>query len=538
MNPTDILEHHIKQRRGELSFSASKPKAVKQWANKLLELPLGDACLQLWQALKEIHELDCDENLRFELLQSVVPVVQHLAQELYAITSKSRQVQYNDRHEQVLQLLLGIYAFLLLSYYDIVQRIDEQWQNHIASWQVIARFKTKTTLIKASFWGLKVASILLHYQVLFDIPVFKKQWYLIHQIYDLSQKNKQHLVQLSIFLHHKENTYNVCHIEQQYKQILLFELLSATHLSEADLASIFTYTHDWARHVQFMPVDEQNAFYRIAMGQDIPIYFAHQSKYQQVQADIAVSTTELTQFFENEMMSNSQFMGSSTLRLYIHHVLTNGYKRRDERFSYVAELDAYLGLPDMLGVLSQRERSQEYVARHNLHLYTLQILDKSKSGYKIRWQDDIPLLVQKGNLLLIKEKSDDGRMYMWQIAVIRWVQKVDKTAVEIGVEIICRQQFIVQLENQMHMTERAILTYVRHPAKGEQYALILPKKSQLYKDRVLKLKILQADVEIPIKLGQDNHIPESHYVQKYDIKLQKPEDNDMLYRILTQSTLS
>lgn len=536
MNPTDILEHHIKQRRGELSFSASKPKAVRKWAKTLLDLPLGDACLQLWQALTEIHELECDESLRFELLQSIEPMVQHLCQNLYAIISKSRQVQYNEHHEQVLQLLLGIYAFMLLNYYDIVQRIDEQWQNNIASWQVFSRFKIKTTLIKASFYGLKMASQLLYYQVLFDVVLLKRQWYLIHQIYDLSKKNQQHLVQLSVFIHRSEQNDDVKHIEHQYKQILLFELLSAPHLSEADLEIICACSYEWANYLQFTEFDNLNAYYRIAKNNDAPIYFHHHGKYRHLQADVAVSNTDLIRFFNNEMVLNKKFKGSSTLQLYIHHILTHGYKRQDERFAYVAQLDAYLGFADMVNVLSQRERSQEFVARYQLHNYMLQVLDKSKSGYKIRWKDDIPLLLQKGNLLLIKEKNDDGRMNVWQIAVVRWIQRVEKTTVEIGVEIVSRQQFVVQLHSKHQAVETAILTYTRHQTHGEQYALILDKNSQLHKEKSLNMNLLQ--VNLPIQLGRHNTLSESHYVQKYDIKLQKVEESDILYRILTQSILS
>lgn len=534
MNPIDILEHHIKQRRGELSFSASKPKAVKQWAKKLSELPLGDTCLQLWQALTEIHELECDENLRFELLHSIAPSVQCVCKDLYAIISKSRQVQYNEHHEQVLQLLLGIHAFMLLNYYDIVQRIDEQWQNNIASWQVLSRFKIKTTLIKASFYGLKMASQLLYYQALFNVSLLSRQWFLIHQIYDLSKKNKQYLVQLGVFVDHLE--YEVKNIEQQYKQILLFELLSAPHLSETDLSNILCYSHEWANYLQFAELDDVNAYYRIAIQHDAPIYFQHYGKYRHLPANVAVSNIDLIHFFDNEMILNQKFKGSSTLQLYIHHILTHGYKRQEERFAYVAQLDAYLGFADIVNVLSPHDHSQGFVARHRLNNYMLQVLDKSKSGYKIRWQDDIPLLLQKGNLLLIKEKNDDGRMNVWQIAVVRWIQRVDKTTVEIGVEIVSRQQFIVKLHSKHQAVETAILTYTRHKTHGEQYALILDKKSQLHKEKSLNMTLLQ--VTLPIQLARNNALPESHYVQKYDVKLQKVEESDILYRILTQSILS
>lgn len=538
MNPIDILEHHIKQRRGELSFSASKPKAVKQWANKLLELPLGDACLQLWQALKEIHELDCDENLRFELLRSVELTAQKLCQQLYNVVVQYRQVQYDERHKQILQLLLGIHAFLLRSYYDIMQRIDEQWKKKSQSWYFFSYLNTKTTLIKAGFYGLRIASNLLHYQILFDIPAFRHQWYLIHQIYGLSKKNHQHLVQLNVFVRRIEKNYQIIHIEQQYKQILLYELLSTTHLSEADLSSILTYSYDWANYLKFTSFDESKVCCKIASEQDIPIYFSHQNQYQHIQADIAVSLADLIQFFEHNVMSSQHFMGSSTLRLYIHHVLTHGYKRRDERFSYVTQLDAYLGFSDILNVLSQQNRSQEYVARHNLYHYSVEVLDKSKSGYKIRWQDNIPFLLKKGNLLLIKEKDDDGRMNIWQTAMIRWVQKVAETTVEIGVEIIARHQLIVQIENQSRtVIEPALLIYSRHSIKGEQYALILAKNSQLH-HRGQSFNMIIRQINIPIKLKLNNYSFDSHYVQKYDIKLQKIEESDILSQILTQSLIS
>lgn len=197
-----------------------------------------------------------------------------------------------------------------------------------------------------------------------------------------------------------------------------------------------------------------------------------------------------------------------------------------------------MGFSDILNVLSQQNRSQEYVARHNLYHYSVEVLDKSKSGYKIRWQDNIPFLLKKGNLLLIKEKDDDGRMNIWQTAMIRWVQKVAETTVEIGVEIIARHQLIVQIENQSRtVIEPALLIYSRHSIKGEQYALILAKNSQLH-HRGQSFNMIIRQINIPIKLKLNNYSFDSHYVQKYDIKLQKIEESDILSQILTQSLIS
>lgn len=526
MNMEHILASHVKQRRATLSFTTLEN--FQNWANSLLKLPLGQACLQLWQGLSELRELECDDELRFQLLQYIEPMMTCLSHDLYTISLQNHDVQ--SRNEQLLQLLFALQSMLIVNYYDIAQRIDEQIQKSKTNiWQFLSQFKIRTILLKVCYYGLKTASRLHYYLMVFNKSSLKQQWNLIHQFYVLSYKNDQHKVYLKSFVNQKASDYSANNIIQQYKQILLFDLLASPHLGHNDLDNILGYSYEWARYLKFKAQNDMRLRYQISFNADLPMQFYLQQRYPLQQIDLQVDSQLLIDYF-NQTHVAEEFKYNPALRLHIHYILTQGYKRQDERYNYSAQLEVYLGYQDMMNILNQYHHQLD---RHKINHYILQVLDKSRSGYKLQWKGEIPFFVRKGNLLLVREKHDDNSVPVWQSVIIRWTKQIEPQFIELGVEVLASQQMTVELSKNSQIFEQAILAYIRRPRLGESYFLILPKETTFVVGDYLNMCVKGHNMQI--QLGKFSN-QESQYLLKCDIKLQKIQDSDILYNILTEPT--
>jgi len=64
-----------------------------------------------------------------------------------------------------------------------------------------------------------------------------------------------------------------------------------------------------------------------------------------------------------------------------------------------------------------------------------QIVNVSAGGYCLRWHSDTASRAQIGELIALREKEPDGE-YAWRIGVIRWMQFIRESGLEIGVQVL------------------------------------------------------------------------------------------------------
>ena len=64
-----------------------------------------------------------------------------------------------------------------------------------------------------------------------------------------------------------------------------------------------------------------------------------------------------------------------------------------------------------------------------------QIVNVSAGGYCLRWHSDTASRAQIGELIALREKEPDGE-YSWRIGVIRWMQFIRESGLEIGVQVL------------------------------------------------------------------------------------------------------
>jgi hypothetical protein len=64
--------------------------------------------------------------------------------------------------------------------------------------------------------------------------------------------------------------------------------------------------------------------------------------------------------------------------------------------------------------------------------YEVPLINTSPGGYCLQWQGPIPSNIQAGEILSIRETSQQP----WRIAVIRWIRHIKQTGTQIGIELL------------------------------------------------------------------------------------------------------
>ncbi len=129
--------------------------------------------------------------------------------------------------------------------------------------------------------------------------------------------------------------------------------------------------------------------------------------------------------------------------------------------------------PSKILLSPRRPQSQSAIAA-NYPCYDAQIIDTSPSGYCARWPSPMPIQLQTGELLAIRER-DDAR---WCIAVSRWIRHSDQETL-MGIELLAPRAIPVavrMLQKRGHNTDyhRAVLLPALD-AIGQPAMLITPR---------------------------------------------------------------
>lgn len=123
------------------------------------------------------------------------------------------------------------------------------------------------------------------------------------------------------------------------------------------------------------------------------------------------------------------------------------------------------------GKTDQPESEKKTVYQH----HQVPLINISPGGYCLQWQGEIPINVQAGEIIGVRESEE----LPWSIATIRWIRQVKQHGTQIGVELLapnatpCAVQLIQRVgENSDYL--RALLLPPL-PAIGQPMTLITPR---------------------------------------------------------------
>ena len=513
---TDIFEASTILSRDELSFSESNVKAVSEWVSSLSIMQLGDTSKALFSALIELSELNCPETLRFDLLQTMHPMLNNVLGSFEKHFIHQGLIS-TDRNEHIIELAILLRKHFAGIYIDIVRRSTEQLEQNKFSFFALHKKKNlQTARTLAIFYALEQLTELLYQEHLLYSEPMIGQWFIAHYLYDVALTSNINLTNINQ-LQGTQNQLN--NITQAYARLILLGILNTNQIRQTEIQALYQCSYDWAKMLQIYPKETTLSKYIIDTKKDQPPVYNKQQN-DGYSPSIYVVIQNLLDHITSTLHRNNDYLSqtekiylSPALKFHIQNILGTVAERQHERYEYSAQLqicfslltahfylskaknfnetlqlDSHYALQNSSKAasgLTQQETSSlpnnQRLNREAKLIYQTEVLDISVNGYRIKWTEEAPKNLRTGELILVKENTHN----QWRGGVIRWIKQSTEKSLEIGLEILAQEIFPcavrVQADRHSHNYHPALLMQSQNLDQVKT-TLILPG-SQIFREQ-------------------------------------------------------
>nr|MBP8207299.1 GTPase [Acinetobacter sp.] len=333
--------------REKLSFSDANVEALSQWASSLSIMQLGDTSESVFKALYEIAELNCAETLRFDLIQTLHPIIENVLVSLEK-NFLNQGLFHSDRSKHIIELTTRLRTYFADIYIDIAQRCEKQLKQQTFSlFKFTAKKNLKTARILSTYYALEQLGLLLVQQQMLYSSALSKQWLMTHTLYDLALKNQELLININQL---QGTNYAIRNIQQAYAQVLLLEIFNTHQIRPSEIYALYQCSFDWAQMVQILPRETSLSRYIVDRSKDHPPVY-NRKQHESFKPDIFISTQSLLEHVnltiqkDNEYLSkNEKVYLSAPLKFHVQNVLGSTSERQHERYEYSAQLQMCFSL--------------------------------------------------------------------------------------------------------------------------------------------------------------------------------------------------
>ncbi|RKG35698.1 GTPase [Acinetobacter guerrae] len=576
---TDIFETSTALSRDELSFSESNVKAVSDWVSSLSIMQLGDTSRALFSALIELSELNCSETLRFDLLQTMHPVLENVLASFEKHFFNQGLIN-TARNEHIIELAILLRKHFAGIYIDIVRRSTEQLeQNKFSVFALHKKKNLQTARTLAIFYGLRQLTELLYQEHMLYSEPMAGQWLIAHYLYKIAMKAHVHLTNIN----QVQGTQNqLSNITQAYAQLILLDILNTNQIRQAEIQALYQCSFDWAKKIQIYPKETTLSKYVIDTEKDHPpVYNKHQNSG--FTPSIYIVIQDLLEHITATLHRNADYLSqtekiylSPALKFHVQNILGTIAERQHERYEYSAQLhicfglltahfylskaknfnetlqlDSHYGFQNssrMASGLTQQESSASVPNNQRLNreaklIYQTEVLDISVNGYRIKWTEEAPKNLRTGEFILVKENTHS----QWRGGVIRWIKQSAEKSLEIGLEILAQDIFpcAVRVQADRHSNNyypallmqsqnldqvKTTLILPGSQIFREQQGIHLRLEKQEFKVYLLKAQLItQSFVQFDYELLDDQ---QQNSLKDFMFKQAKDSDNQDLWEAL------
>lgn len=540
-----VFEYYYSKKRNQLSLVELDESSVQKWIKDVEQAPLGEASQQVFIMLLEVLQLRHTIVFRLELLDYIAPITLKVIQRLEYQVHQQEYLKQDVRYTQMIELLFGLRGLFIQNYVRINQEATNKLKNHkIPVWNISKRKKIQNIMLHSAKMILESCSVLVYQQHSLDLPYLNKQWYVLHQVYvntwllglglyplHITKYIIQPIEKFDALSHHKKTLKQpkteivLSNIDYLYKQILIFSIVCQRQLNTSDIEQLYDFTYDWAEYVDFTQKEQAHSKYKINFFEDM-LPLENTQENQKVPAEMYVSLERLVQVVS--LRYNYSRKMSSMLNFRIQQVLLQSHERQYQRYRYYSNLDLYLGFVDSYRYLQQHSEANHQVrTRYDIVRYHAEVEDKSAYGYKAIWLDDIPSHLKVGEYVLLKEQSDVESKIGWQSGVIRRASRMLTGKMEIGVEILAREQKVCEIRFY-NTSSPAVLLY--QYSEGERWSLIFPVDSKVPLGQKISLLVEQKEMQIYVSKAL---LSTQNFVQS-EFKLHQDQDVEFLRAIFSE----
>ncbi|MEB3767806.1 GTPase [Acinetobacter sp. MD2] len=470
INPSEFFMLQMSQHRKDLSFCHCDATSLRQWINQLPAIQLGDTSKLLLNAVIEIAELDCDELLRFELIQTLHLSIEqilgilekHFLDKLYSISS---------HNTHTIELAQQFRCYLINIYFNISFKLDKQLQAAKFSLFTFTQKKNRQrTRTYSCYYALEQLGRLRYQQVVLYKNALVGQWRIGHQLFKLAEENQFHLQTIE---HLNPTLPSLKHIYYAYSQLCLIDILSPQQIRPIEIDALYQCTFQWVKLIQISKHGHLDARYMVYSENDFPPVWnnIHSKITEHV---FFIDTQALLEHINLTHLPNNHYISAierhyltPSLIFHIQHLLNNMPERRYERYDFNSSIQLTFGLQSAhfylshgtafnetlylnskIGVqknskalstwnseVKMKHHSYQTLDPETKQIYNCNILDISVNGYRMCWDSVPPKQLRAGEFILVQENEKTP----WRGGTIRWLKQENENRFEFGVEILSQE---------------------------------------------------------------------------------------------------
>ena len=459
-----------------LSFAEATVPAIENWAAMLPLVNTEETARQLKQAINELRKLICPPELRFQLLESLRPLVHYICSRL----DRTELVDPKLDARRLQRKLANGYETVLRQAEEILEQDEKGVPKDILP------SAAHRLLSELSYLALRV------YQTYSALP--RGYWSLVHRVYLMAEQRNVTEFKLQDTEIAAAQTLT---IKDAYLRNLMLATCKPNQLKQTDLANIFNALQMWTAHVS-IEADPADGFFSLDLNSNkAPAYTAPKAKAKEPRGfrtqvlayeidaylnDVS-SSVPIPDNLSNDLLRHVAAAWSVVhprnfrrlpmagsvkvcvgLRA-VHYFLSGGVDFNDQ----VANADIFLHREinpflDVdyapLGNNPDDNNDDPWSQAHDLKVkipenpnvenpdsiiarlenpqptrkfnhFDLSTVDTSPGGYCVTWGENAPSNVQVGELIALREEHANR----WCVAAIRWLTK-DKEHTHMGVQLL------------------------------------------------------------------------------------------------------
>jgi hypothetical protein len=472
-----------------LSFCQANVEGITNWAKNLPMANTGEAARLLYQAIRELNQLDIDPLLRFKLLEIIRPYIYSICTLLGKHFLQS-SISLTDRQLKIANLSQSLQSHLATGYKLVVV-------HSIAKLAPADKpSKVVTTSIHRAISDT-CQTILRAFQLYSHPP--ERAWLEINQLYLLAEAHR--LLQFKV--NDSQTRYlSTSTITAAFTRAHMLGTAKPNNLRQQDLTQLYDASELWADRVAITEADDEDALFIINLHRDKTALYRQHLRDSQKPLFRSLNTTTLV----NELKTyaaNPQGHSSITVpgklsdNLLTHAIQSWGihWQRSFRRTATEGHLKLCIGLSATHYYIAGRKdfeklqmelrpkvmddsnkglkvdtgrRSEgdvwadafdaggaaipensaidmdtiEFINKHKAQeeedhtikypSHETKLINTSPGGYCLQWDGELPPSIQAGEILGIQEPG----VRHWAIGVIRWIRHLREQGTQLGIELL------------------------------------------------------------------------------------------------------
>ncbi|MEC7120891.1 MAG: hypothetical protein VXW65_13460, partial [Pseudomonadota bacterium] len=346
----DLLNHEIPHRtRSSLTLVNPTRQDMQAWLANLSMLNVGETARQLFTTLRQLADLDIEDELRYELIEVLRPAL-HTINASLSKHYINQNVLLDERAERIADLGQQLRAYTATIYRTIAIRLAENVGQHSSGFSLFGMGKKKQNLQiigNAIHRATTELTGLLYETQLLYLPTYKGLWQCLHQLLLLTHRLElsQHAMSDENQIYHTKLT-----IDQAYLRAVFLAVSNTNKLRQTEIKKLYQFSELWTPLIQISQHSSGHDLFLVDPSHDAPPMYI--TKYSELSAEVYhIDVRELLEHFENLTSNSPKLLNkaegsllSGSLKYHLILTFTAPLERSYTRHPYQGMIDLSLGL--------------------------------------------------------------------------------------------------------------------------------------------------------------------------------------------------